>query len=75
MLSVLLNKIFPSFLVQVHFNTQMEFKVFVAVLVHRPGNDGFVGSIRHGGPMDLFLIPVSEPRLVYHNPWYVQSCI
>ena len=32
-----------------------------------------VGSILHGGPIDLFLVPASAPRLVYQRPWYVLS--
>ena len=32
-----------------------------------------VGSILHGGPIELFLIPVNAPRLVYERPWYVVS--
>ena len=34
-----------------------------------------VGSILHGGPIGLFLVPVSAPRLVYQRPWYVLSCL
>ena len=29
-----------------------------------------VGSILHGGPIELFLVPASAPR-----PWYVLSCL
>ena len=28
-----------------------------------------------GGPIELFLIPASAPRLVYQRPWYVLSCL
>ena len=28
-----------------------------------------------GGPIELFLVPASAPRLVYERPWYVQSCL
>ena len=28
-----------------------------------------------GGPIELFLIPASAPRLVYLRPWYVLSCL
>ena len=28
-----------------------------------------------GGPIELFLIPATAPRLVYQRPWYVQSCL
>ena len=34
-----------------------------------------VGSILHGGPIELFLVPDSAPRLVYQRPWYVLSCL
>ena len=34
-----------------------------------------VGLILNGGPTDLFLVPVSAPRLVYQRPWYVLSCL
>ena len=27
-----------------------------------------------GGPIELFLIPASAPRLVQQRPWYVLSC-
>ena len=30
-----------------------------------------VGSILHGGPIELFLVPASDPRLVEQRPWYV----
>ena len=29
------------------------------------------GSIPHGGPVELCLVPASAPRLVYQWPWYV----
>ena len=32
-------------------------------------------SILHGGPIELFLIPASAPRLVYQRLWYVISCL
>ena len=32
-----------------------------------------VGSVLHGGPIELFLVPTSVPRLVYQRPWYVPS--
>ena len=28
-----------------------------------------------GGPIELFLVPSSDPRLVYQRPWYVLSCL
>ena len=28
-----------------------------------------------GGPIELFLVPASAPRLVYQRPWYVISCL
>ena len=28
-----------------------------------------------GGPIELFLVPASAPRLVYQGPWYVLSCL
>ena len=34
-----------------------------------------VGSILHGGPIELFLVPASDPRLVKQIPWYVLSCL
>ena len=34
-----------------------------------------VGLILHGGPIELFLVPPSAPRLVYQRPWYVLSCL
>ena len=34
-----------------------------------------VGSILHGGPIELFLVLVSAPRLVQQRPWYVLSCL
>ena len=35
-----------------------------------------IGSILHGGgPIDLFLVPASAPRLVQQRPWYVLSCL
>ena len=34
-----------------------------------------VGSILHGGPIELFLVPASDPRLVYQRSWYVLSCM
>ena len=34
-----------------------------------------VGSIPHGGPTELFLIPPSAQRLVKQRPWYVISCL
>ena len=27
------------------------------------------------GPIELFLVPASAPRLVYQRPWYVLSCL
>ena len=33
------------------------------------------GSILHGGPIELFLVPDSVPRLVKQRPWYVLSCL
>ena len=33
-----------------------------------------VGSILHGGPIELVLIPASVPRLVQQRLWYVLSC-
>ena len=34
-----------------------------------------VGSILHGGPIELFLVPISAPRLVYQRPLNVLSCL
>ena len=34
-----------------------------------------IGLIRHGGPIELFIVPASVPRLVYQRPWYVLSCL
>ena len=34
-----------------------------------------IGSILHGGPIELFLVPASAPRLVKQRPWYVLSCL
>ena len=34
-----------------------------------------VGSILHGGPIELFLVPASAPQLVYQTLWYVLSCL
>ena len=34
-----------------------------------------VGSILHSGPIELFFVPDSAPRLVYQRPWYVLSCL
>ena len=34
-----------------------------------------VGSILHGGPTELFLIPASAPQLVQQRTWYVLSCL
>ena len=34
-----------------------------------------VGSIPHGGPIELFLVPASAPQLVYQMLWYVLSCL
>ena len=34
-----------------------------------------VGSIFHGGPIELFLVPASAPRLVQQRPWYMLSCL
>ena len=28
-----------------------------------------------GGPIELFLVPGSAPRLVQQRPWYVLSCL
>ena len=28
-----------------------------------------------GGPIELFLVPASDPRLVYQRLWYVSSCL
>ena len=28
-----------------------------------------------GGPIELFLVPASAPRLVYQQLWYVSSCL
>ena len=28
-----------------------------------------------GGPIELFLVPASAPRLAQQRPWYVQSCL
>ena len=28
-----------------------------------------------GGPIELFLVPASVPRLVYQRLWYVLSCL
>ena len=35
----------------------------------------FLRLILHGGPIELFLVPASAPRLVYQRPWYVLSCL
>ena len=32
-----------------------------------------IGSIRHGGPTELFLVAASARRLVQQSPWYVLS--
>ena len=32
-----------------------------------------VGSILYGGPIELFLVPASAPRLLQQRPWYVLS--
>ena len=40
------------------------------VMEHRPEQ-----PILHVGPIELFLIPVSAPRLVYQRPWYVLSLL
>ena len=34
-----------------------------------------VGLILHGGPIELFLVPASAPRLVCQRLWYVLSCL
>ena len=34
-----------------------------------------VGSILHGGPIALFLVPSSALRLVQQRSWYVLSCL
>ena len=34
-----------------------------------------VGSILHGEPIELFLIPASAPQLVKQRLWYVLSCL
>ena len=34
-----------------------------------------VGSIPHGGPIELFFVPASAPQLVYKGPWYVLFCL
>ena len=34
-----------------------------------------VGSILLGGPIELFPVPASVPRLVQQRPWYVLSCL
>ena len=34
-----------------------------------------VGSILHGGPIELFQVPTSAPRLEYQIPWYVIACL
>ena len=34
-----------------------------------------VGSILHGGPSELFLVPASAPHLVQQRPWFVLSCL
>ena len=28
-----------------------------------------------GGPIELFLVPASAPRLVQQRPWYVLCCL
>ena len=28
-----------------------------------------------GGPIELFLVPASDPWLVQQRPWYVLSCL
>ena len=28
-----------------------------------------------GGPIQLFLVSASAPRLVYQRPWYLLSCL
>ena len=34
-----------------------------------------IGSILHGGPIELFSLTDRAPRLVYQIPWYVLSCL
>ena len=34
-----------------------------------------IGSILHGGSIELFFIPASAPRLVQQRPWYVLYCL
>ena len=34
-----------------------------------------VGSISHGGPTELVLVPASAPRLVQQRAWCVLACL
>ena len=34
-----------------------------------------IGSILHGGPIELLLVPASAPQLVYQRSRYVLSCL
>ena len=33
------------------------------------------GNVYLCGPIELFLVPASAPRLVYQRLWYVLSCL
>ena len=35
----------------------------------------FAHGVRWGGPIELFLVAASAPRLVQQRPWYVLSCL
>ena len=34
-----------------------------------------MGSILHSGPIELFHVPASAPRLVKQRPWYALFCL
>ena len=34
-----------------------------------------IGSILYGGPIEIYLVPASAPRLVQQRLWYVLSCL
>ena len=45
----------------------------ITVVEHTLTVRGVVGSIPHGGNVEIFLVPVSAPRLVQQRLWCVLS--
>ena len=68
MLSVSLNKTLPSFVCKGAGRSSEVERLLMDAM-------GCRIDPSWGGPIELFLVPASAPRLVEQRPWYVLSCL